>query len=223
MKQTLIDLFTSKKFLAALTAVVVYVAGRFGFNVDPGTLDRIYAALLAYVGAQGLADIGKGAAEVRAAAVNPPQVATPPQPYSGAGLSAAGVLFLLLAVAGGTSACATARPRAAAATAAEIDCTAPAIATLAVDIGVSLRAWVLKHVAGDGRTIDLAQLKRDASALEGEAVGSCALVAALAILAAPSQAPAHQGLLATAAGPTPDDWRAALVEVRAELRVRAAP
>jgi hypothetical protein len=62
MKQTLIDLFTSKKFLAALTAIAVYVGGRFGFHVDPAALDRIWQALLVYVGAQGLADIGKSAA-----------------------------------------------------------------------------------------------------------------------------------------------------------------
>lgn len=64
----LIDLFTSKKFLAALAAIIIYAAGRFGFAVDPATLDHIFAALLVYVGAQGVADVGKGAAQVRAAA-----------------------------------------------------------------------------------------------------------------------------------------------------------
>lgn len=70
MKATLIDLFTSKKFLAALAAIVVYVAGRFGLNVDPAALDRIVAALLVYVGAQGIADHGKSAAQVNAAAAS---------------------------------------------------------------------------------------------------------------------------------------------------------
>lgn len=68
MKQALLDLFTSKKFLAALTAILVYVAGRVGFDIDPSTLDHIFAALLVYVGAQGVADHGKSAAEVAAAA-----------------------------------------------------------------------------------------------------------------------------------------------------------
>jgi hypothetical protein len=68
MKSVLLDLFTSKKFLAALTAMVVYIAGRFGFDVDTAVLDRIYAALLVYIGAQGIADSGKGAAQVTAAA-----------------------------------------------------------------------------------------------------------------------------------------------------------
>jgi hypothetical protein len=67
MKQALIDLFTSKKFLAVLAAIVVYIAGRFGFDVDPASLDRIFAALMVYVGAQGIADHGKSAAEIEAA------------------------------------------------------------------------------------------------------------------------------------------------------------
>jgi len=71
MKRVLLDLFTSKKFLAALTAIIVYIAGRFGFDVDTAVLDRIYAALLVYVGAQGIADTGKSAASVRAAAPLP--------------------------------------------------------------------------------------------------------------------------------------------------------
>lgn len=64
MKRTLLDLVTSKKFLAAVTAVVIYIAGRFGFNVDTAILDRIYLALLAFVGAQGIADNGKEAAKI---------------------------------------------------------------------------------------------------------------------------------------------------------------
>jgi hypothetical protein len=64
MKATLLELLTSKKFLATVTAVVVYVAGRWGFDVDTAALDRIFAALLVYVGAQGAADVGKSAALV---------------------------------------------------------------------------------------------------------------------------------------------------------------
>jgi hypothetical protein len=66
MKKVLLDLVTSKKFLMALTAIIVYVAGRSGFDVDTTVLDRIYAALLVYVGAQGIADNGKSAAQVAA-------------------------------------------------------------------------------------------------------------------------------------------------------------
>lgn len=71
MKATLLALFTSKKFLAAVTALIVYVAGRFGFDLDTVALDHIFAALLVYVGAQGIADNGKSAAAIAAVAENP--------------------------------------------------------------------------------------------------------------------------------------------------------
>jgi hypothetical protein len=61
MKATLIELLTSKKFLAALAAIIVYVAGHFGLDIQPAALDPIWQVLVVYVGAQGLADIGKGA------------------------------------------------------------------------------------------------------------------------------------------------------------------
>lgn len=100
MKNALLDLFTSKKFLTALTAIIVYVAGRFGFNVDTAVLDRIFAALLVYIGAQGIADNGKSAAQItasvaRAAASPAPSTAAAPR-LSGAGIS--GVAVVLLAI-----------------------------------------------------------------------------------------------------------------------------
>lgn len=219
MKQTLIDLFTSKKFLAALTAVIVYVAGRFGFDVDTALLDRVYAALLVYVGAQGAADLGKSAALVRAAtaASDAPPPSGPPIP----GPAALLVLAFLgavgaLAIAPG---CAEVQPRARAANGLEagLDCTAGELATLTEDALETAKAWALKHVAGDDRTILTAQLKRDAQAFLGKAKDSCALVTALAILATP---PKQQGLLAPS-GPAPEDWGAVFAEVRAELGVRA--
>lgn len=56
------DLLSSKKFVAMLVAIAVFVAGRFGLDVDPATLDHVFAAILVYVGAQGIADNGKSAA-----------------------------------------------------------------------------------------------------------------------------------------------------------------
>lgn len=61
MKLVILDLLSSKKFLAALAAIIVYVAGHFGLDIAPSALDPIWQALLVYVGAQGLADIGKSA------------------------------------------------------------------------------------------------------------------------------------------------------------------
>lgn len=99
MKNALLDLFTSKKFLTALTAIIVYVAGRFGFDVDTAVLDRIYAALLVYIGAQGIADHGKSAAQITASAAAPPgaapSTAAAPQ-LSGAGITTAALLALAI-------------------------------------------------------------------------------------------------------------------------------
>jgi hypothetical protein len=64
MKTAICELVASKKFLAVVIAMVVYVAGRLGFDVNLETLDRLYFALLVYVGAQGLADHGKEAARL---------------------------------------------------------------------------------------------------------------------------------------------------------------
>jgi len=75
---------------------VVYIAGRFGFNVDTSVLDRIYAALLVYVGAQGIADVGKSAAQVTANAASArtsPAADAAPRP---AAIGIAGVALLVL-------------------------------------------------------------------------------------------------------------------------------
>jgi len=61
------DLLSSKKFVAMLVAIAVFVAGRFGLDVDPATLDHVFAAILVYVGAQGVADHGKEAAKINGA------------------------------------------------------------------------------------------------------------------------------------------------------------
>ncbi len=61
------ELFGSKKFLVMLAGLVVYLAGRFGFDIDHDALDRIIALVAAYITGQGIADAGKSAAQVTAA------------------------------------------------------------------------------------------------------------------------------------------------------------
>lgn len=77
MKTAILELLASKKFLAVLTVIVVYIGGRFGFDVDTAVLDRIYAALLVYIGAQGIADFGKSAAQITANAATTSAPAAP--------------------------------------------------------------------------------------------------------------------------------------------------
>lgn len=61
MKKLLREIFTSKKALAALAALLTLALDRAGVNLDPPTVDRVLAILGAYVVGQGLADIGKEA------------------------------------------------------------------------------------------------------------------------------------------------------------------
>ena len=68
MKQALLELLESKKFLVAVGSIIIYGVGKLGLHLDPDLVDKIVTALLVYVGAQGVADIGKPAALVTAKA-----------------------------------------------------------------------------------------------------------------------------------------------------------
>jgi len=68
MKELLKTLLTSKKFLATLVSLCVWVLGRFGLDVDAERLLPVVAIIGAYVVGQGIADSGKEAAKVQAKA-----------------------------------------------------------------------------------------------------------------------------------------------------------
>lgn len=58
-------LFSSKKFVAALVAALVaFIAAYFGFS--PEKVMAVISPLLAYIGAQGIADLGKERAKIEA-------------------------------------------------------------------------------------------------------------------------------------------------------------
>lgn len=58
------QLLSSKKAVATLVAVLVWVGGRFGLDVSAEDLAPIVALIAAYVVGQGIADHGKEAAKV---------------------------------------------------------------------------------------------------------------------------------------------------------------
>ena len=174
MKVALFDLFTSKKFIAALAAVVIYVAGRFGFNVDPVTLDRIFAALLVYVGAQGVADVGKSAAAINAVAST--SGATPEGIAAMKRIaSRVSVVLVVLAIGsvGMLPSCAAVTPVATKAEAAVVDCVqadkTPIVALLA-----ELAADAVTAALGGG--VDWSALASKAWE-QGKETGGCAFVA----------------------------------------------
>jgi hypothetical protein len=181
MKQTLIDLFTSKKFIAAVTAIIVYVAGRIGFDVDTATLDHIWQALLVYVGAQGLADLGKSAAQVSAAADSMPIGQLPaPAPSSAAKAGTVATVALLAAVIGGISlvpACSTVSSDVKAFANGAVTC-AKADAVQAKALGLQLGVDALAgFLAGQDAITVWNKVAADAEAgakTQGVAVGACA-------------------------------------------------
>jgi hypothetical protein len=77
MKATILEMLTSKKFLAAAISAIVYLAGRFGWHVDSTQLMPAVAPLWAYVLGQGLADQGKSAAQIVADNAAPTTTAAP--------------------------------------------------------------------------------------------------------------------------------------------------
>lgn len=216
MKSTLLELVTSKKFLAAVTATIVVIAGRYGFDVDTAVLDRIYAALLVYVGAQGAADVGKSAAQVRAVTAT---AGIEPEASAALKRIAATIAVLLFAVgASSTLACSSssAGPRAAAGVGAFLDCESPHVdAQMLADAKVVAKSAIEKWLSGAG-TIDTAGLKADAKPIRSDLL-KCAFDAAIAALATPTpssppEAPQAAPLVVDAA-----QVRAAWMQVRGEL------
>lgn len=55
-------LLSSKKFVAAMIAALVWLGGKVGLHVDTETLAGIVGPIVAYVLGQGIADHGKEAA-----------------------------------------------------------------------------------------------------------------------------------------------------------------
>jgi hypothetical protein len=62
------QLFLSKKFLVMLSGIVVFVASRLSHALDPADVDRVLALIASYIVGQGIADHGKEAAKISAAA-----------------------------------------------------------------------------------------------------------------------------------------------------------
>lgn len=63
MREVVYALLSSKKFLVAAVAALVWVAGRAGMDISEADLMPVVGALVAYVLAQGWADKGKGAVQ----------------------------------------------------------------------------------------------------------------------------------------------------------------
>lgn len=64
MKKAVAELFSSKKFLVMITAILAYALARVGWDVDPKQIDTIMQVVAGYLVGQGIADHGKEAAKI---------------------------------------------------------------------------------------------------------------------------------------------------------------
>lgn len=62
MKAVLKELLSSKKFVTAMIAVIVWLVGRLGLHVDAETLAGAITPLLVFIAGQSVADHGKSEA-----------------------------------------------------------------------------------------------------------------------------------------------------------------
>jgi hypothetical protein len=66
MKAAILEMLGSKKALAMLLAVIIWLVGRWGIQLDADDLAKAVMPIWVYIGAQAIADHGKGKAEVEA-------------------------------------------------------------------------------------------------------------------------------------------------------------
>jgi hypothetical protein len=73
MKEAVLGLLSSKKFITAIVALVVTGAAKYGFDVDAEVCAAVLGLFAVLIGAQGAADNGKEAARlhVESAAAEP--------------------------------------------------------------------------------------------------------------------------------------------------------
>jgi uncharacterized membrane protein (DUF441 family) len=80
IKPILVALFSSKKFLALLAGVVVWLVSKAGLSLTDSDVTPILLLIGGYIGAQGLADIGKEKIKEEVKAVAASKAAEPEKP-----------------------------------------------------------------------------------------------------------------------------------------------
>ena len=66
IEKMFMGLITSKKFVAAFASLVVAIAAKIGFDLEPGEIIAILSGPTAYIVGQGVADHGKERAKAEA-------------------------------------------------------------------------------------------------------------------------------------------------------------
>lgn len=246
MSQAIRDLLGSKKFVMGLAAIAVvlggYAARKLGIDVDQTLIEHAWMTLLALIGAQGIADFGKSAAQVNASTPSTPpllmradDVAASPAPApvptskpAGSPIArTAGVLVAVMAClwfASALPACTKTELTAAEtkAKAALVNCTAQQLgstpgldlATLVAvaNVMAAERAKCTPTSGPSAGSLDWACVESDLVG-EGKVIGGCALVK---LVLGSSPAPTTAARTTAAATPM-DPGRAALEDFRTRV------
>lgn len=75
LRDTLLELVRSKKFLMAVLAAIAWLGGRFGLHLDPSEATELISPILVAIAGQAVADHGKSAAQIEAANPKPGSLA----------------------------------------------------------------------------------------------------------------------------------------------------
>ncbi len=164
MKQALTDLFSSKKFLTALVALIVTVGAKYGLKLDDQFVLGILGLFAVLLGAQGAADHGKEAAQINADARTPEKG------------SAVSIVMLALAIAGFVfvASCGILSSSTAKGFGKDVvDCTTSSAKSTINQFGPVVASYLAHSVDGGGR-IDWSSIKADTKSF-GADVGGCVL------------------------------------------------
>jgi len=217
---------TSEFWLGLATKLLggAYATGLIGDGTTAARIAGLAVVVLAYFGYTVTRGLVKSAAAANGNTISAfDPIATPSSTSSEAKSAASAVPLLMLVLlvgAGGAAltSCATVRPVATTAVAAELDCTSAQIAATVNALAQPAKDYLLGKISGDGRTVDTAALRADARALKSQA-WTCALSTAFALLLQPPAASAGFSARVEPGGPDPDVLRAAWAELRGELGV----
>lgn len=143
------DLVTSKKFIVAVLLTIANIVGyKLGIPVE--TLAILTAPLTGYIIAQGVADIGKPAAQVVAAQPASPSAALATKPPQ-AGFVRLGLMLVLTAIAVLIVACAWTKHEATTLGHDVVDCSKPALKDVSKQVAPVVEAEVVQLTTPDGK------------------------------------------------------------------------
>lgn len=195
MMNALRNMFSSKKFLTALVALLVSAGAKFGLQLDNELVMSIVALFAVVIGAQGATDVGKETA----------RITNPPKQEGFSRIWVMAILALLGAVWLNVGCGATAKRLGGVV----IDCTTSNSTTLTREFGPTVDALLRAATQPDGR-MDWSIIKEAAKSF-GLDTGACVLANAIAGIT--SQRTTGASAMSTSPAQTRAEFRALSIEL----------